>query len=77
MVVVMIMNILPSILDTAHISPQHHRQQWCTFFKPVYFWDDDGGDDDDDNGDDVFGDVGDDHDNVCQVSWKSFGSHLI
>ena len=73
----MIMNILPSILDTAHISPHRHHQQWCTFFKPVYFWDDDGGDDGDDDGDDVFGDVGDDHDNVCQVSWKSFGSHLI
>ena len=43
----------------------------------MYFWDDDGGDDVDDNGDDVFGDVGDDHDNVCQVSWMSFGSHLI
>ena len=43
----------------------------------MYFWDDDGGDDGDDNGDDVFGDEGDDHDNVCQVSWKSFGSHLI
>ena len=43
----------------------------------MYFWDDDGGDDGDEDGDDVFGDVGDDHDNVCQVSWKSFGSHLI
>ena len=33
--------------------------------------------DGDDDGEDVFDDIGDDHDNVCQVSWMSFGSHLI